>query len=160
MKKLIALTMALLMLAFVGVGIAEAAGAAEVRTLREGKYIVGEDIEAGVYTLTCTATAGEQMKDAYGSLGSAFDALDGDGGYSSLFGALGGMMEGVIDMTVEIGGDYGRRQLHDHRASMTVWTERQQGRPMDWGRPCCCLSLTYLTKARQNGFSLYICARV
>ena len=42
MKKLIALTMALLMLAFVGVGIAEAAGAAEVRTLREGKYIVGE----------------------------------------------------------------------------------------------------------------------
>ena len=107
MKKLIALTMALLMLAFVGVGIAEAAGAAEVRTLREGKYIVGEDIEAGVYTLTCTATAGEQMKDAYGSLGNAFDALDGDGGYSSLFGALGGMMEGVIDMTVEIVGDYG-----------------------------------------------------
>jgi hypothetical protein len=47
------------------------------------------------------------MKDAYGSLGSAFDALDGDGGYSSLFGALGGMMEGVIDMTVEIVGDYG-----------------------------------------------------
>ena len=106
MKKYLVLIVALVLLAAVGAG-AALAQAAEIRTLREGKYIVGEDIEAGVYSLTCTATAGEQMKDAYGSLGSAFDALDGDGGYSSLFGALGGMMEGVIDMTVEIVGDYG-----------------------------------------------------
>lgn len=106
MKKYLVLIVALVLLAAVGAG-AALAQEAEERTLREGKYIVGEDIEAGVYSLTCTATAGEQMKDAYGSLGSAFDALDGDGGYSSLFGALGGMMEGVIDMTVEIVGDYG-----------------------------------------------------
>ena len=106
MKKYLVLIVALVLLAAVGAG-AALAQEAEQRTLREGKYIVGEDIEAGVYSLTCTATAGEQMKDAYGSLGSAFDALDGDGGYSSLFGALGGMMEGVIDMTVEIVGDYG-----------------------------------------------------
>lgn len=106
MKKYLVLIVALALLAAVGAG-AALAQAAEIRTLREGKYIVGEDIEAGAYTLTCTATAGEQMKDAYGSLGSAFDALDGDGGYSSLFGALGGMMEDVIDMTVEIVGDYG-----------------------------------------------------
>ena len=106
MKKYLVLIVALALLAAIGAG-AALAQAAEVRTLREGKYIVGEDIEAGAYTLTCTATAGEQMKDAYGSLGSAFDALDGDGGYSSLFGALGGMMEDVIDMTVEIVGDYG-----------------------------------------------------
>ena len=105
MKKHLVLIVVLALLATVGAGAAFAE--AEARTLREGKYIVGEDIEAGVYTLTCTATAGEQMKDAYGSLGSAFDALDGDGGYSSLFGALGGMMEDVIDMTVEIVGDYG-----------------------------------------------------
>ena len=106
MKKYLVLIVALVLLATVGAG-AALAQEAEERTLREGKYIVGEDIEAGAYTLTCTATAGEQMKDAYGSLGSAFDALDGDGGYSSLFGALGGMMEDVIDMTVEIVGDYG-----------------------------------------------------
>jgi hypothetical protein len=106
MKKYLVLIVALVLLATVGAG-AALAQEAEERTLREGKYIVGEDIEAGVYSLTCTATAGEQMKDAYGSLGSAFDALDGDGGYSSLFGALGGMMEDVIDMTVEIVGDYG-----------------------------------------------------
>ena len=106
MKKYVALIVALALLAAVGAG-AALAQEAESRTLREGRYIVGEDIETGTYTLTCIATAGEQMKDAYGSLGSAFDALDGDGGYGSLFGALGGMMEDVIDMTVEIIGDYG-----------------------------------------------------
>ena len=106
MKKYLVLIVALALLAAVGAG-AALAQEAESRTLREGRYIVGEDIEAGAYTLTCTATAGEQMKDAYGSLGSAFNALDRDGGYSSLFGALGGMMEDVIDMTVEIVGDYG-----------------------------------------------------
>ena len=107
MKKLIALAMGLLMLAFVGVGIAEATEEAEGRVLREGKYIIGEDIEAGTYTLTCIATAGEQMNDAYGSLGSAFDALDGGNEFSSLFGMLGGMAEDYVDMTVEIIGDYG-----------------------------------------------------
>ena len=107
MKKLIALAMGLLMLAFVGVGIAEATEETEGRVLREGKYIIGEDIEAGTYTLTCIATAGEQMNDAYGSLGSAFDALDGGNEFSSLFGMLGGMAEEYVDMTVEIIGDYG-----------------------------------------------------
>jgi len=58
MKKWIAAIMALLMLTLAGVGIAEAAKEAGGRVLREGKYIIGEDIEAGRYTLTCTATAG------------------------------------------------------------------------------------------------------
>jgi hypothetical protein len=47
------------------------------------------------------------MNDAYGSLGGAFDKLDGGSEYGSLFGALGSMMEDVIDMSVEILGDYG-----------------------------------------------------
>ena len=108
MKKLIAVTMALL-LALVGVGIAEATEEVEGRVLREGKYIIGEDIAPGAYTLTCTATAGEQMNDAYGSLGGALDALDGGGSneFGALFGMLGGMAKDVIDMTVEIVGDYG-----------------------------------------------------
>lgn len=107
MKKRIALTLALLMLALAVVGIAEGSGETEGRVLREGKYIIGEDIEAGVYTLTCTGTAGEQMNDAYDSLGSAFDALGGSKEYSSLFGMLGGMAEDYVDMTVDIIGDYG-----------------------------------------------------
>lgn len=109
MKKLIALTVALLLLALVGVGIAEVTEEAAGRVLREGKYIIGEDIAPGTYTLTCTATAGEKMNDAYGSLGGALDALDGGGGneFGALFGMLGGMAEDVIDMTVEILGNYG-----------------------------------------------------
>ena len=107
MKKLIALTAALLVLALIGVCVAEELNEAEGRVLREGKYIIGEDIEAGTYTLTCIATAGEQMNDAYGSLGSAFDAIEGGNEFGSLFGMLGGMAEDYVDMTVEIIGDYG-----------------------------------------------------
>ena len=107
MKKLIALTVALLVLALIGVSVAEEQTEIEGRVLREGKYIIGEDIEAGTYTLTCIATAGEQMNDAYGSLGSAFDAIEGGNEFGSLFGMLGGMAEDYVDMTVEIIGDYG-----------------------------------------------------
>ena len=107
MKKLIALTVALLVVALIGVCIAEEQTEIEGRVLREGKYIIGEDIEAGTYTLTCIATAGEQMNDTYGSLGSAFDAIEGGNEFGSLFGMLGGMAEDYVDMTVEIIGDYG-----------------------------------------------------
>ena len=107
MKKLVALTAALLVLALIGVSIAEEQTEIEGRVLREGKYIIGEDIEAGTYTLTCIATAGEQMNDTYGSLGSAFDAIEGGNEFGSLFGMLGGMAEDYVDMTVEIIGDYG-----------------------------------------------------
>lgn len=107
MKKLIVLTAALLVLALIGVCVAEEQTEIEGRALREGKYIIGEDIEAGTYTLTCIATAGEQMNDTYGSLGSAFDAIEGGNEFGSLFGMLGGMAEDYVDMTVEIIGDYG-----------------------------------------------------
>ena len=107
MKKLIVLTAALLVLALIGVCVAEEQTEAEGKVLREGKYIIGEDIEAGTYTLTCIATAGEQMNDTYGSLGSAFDAIEGGNEFGSLFGMLGGMAEDYVDMTVEIIGDYG-----------------------------------------------------
>ena len=107
MKKLIALTAVLLVLTLIGVCVAEEQTEIEGRALREGKYIIGEDIEAGTYTLTCIATAGEQMNDTYGSLGSAFDAIEGGNEFGSLFGMLGGMAENYVDMTVEIIGDYG-----------------------------------------------------
>ncbi len=107
MKKYVVLIVALALLAAFGAG-AALAQEAEGRTLREGKYIIGEDIVPGTYTLTCTATAGEQMNDAYDSLGGALDALDGGGNeFGALFGMLGGVAKDVIDMTVEIVGDYG-----------------------------------------------------
>ena len=68
MKKLIVLTAALLVLALIGVCVAEEQTEIEGRVLREGKYIIGEDIEAGTYTLICIATAGEQMNDALAKL--------------------------------------------------------------------------------------------
>lgn len=104
MKKWIALAMVVLMTICVAAGDAEEP---MERTLREGKYIIGEDIEPGTYRLTCLETAGEHMKDAYGVLGDAMDALDGSQGYGSMFDAFGGMFEQYVGMTVEILGDYG-----------------------------------------------------
>ena len=78
------------------------------RTLREGKYIIGRDIPAGNYTITCIGTSGEAVGDAYGSLGSMMDALDDeDDGFGDAFGSLGGLMGEYIDMSVETIGDYG-----------------------------------------------------
>ena len=77
-------------------------------TLREGKFIVGEDILPGTYTITCQETDGEKIGDAYSSLGNAIDSLDDENsGAGSLMDALGGMMEDVALTTVEILGDYG-----------------------------------------------------
>ncbi len=78
-------------------------------TLAEGRYIIGKDIPAGSYTITCTATECESLSSAYGSLGSAYDTMTGseNNAWSSLFGALGGLMEEVSELQVEILGDYG-----------------------------------------------------
>lgn len=76
-------------------------------TLREGRYIIGEDLEPGKYILTCTSTTGAQMGEAYGALGSALDAMEGTSSYGNLFGAFGGLMDEVSGLSVEILGDFG-----------------------------------------------------
>ena len=45
----------------------------------------------------------------YSSLGSAYDSMDSSSGtnWGSLFGALGGMMEEISELEIEILGDYG-----------------------------------------------------
>ena len=44
----------------------------------------------------------------YSSLGSAYNSLDSSGtDWGSLFGALGGMMEDISELEIEILGDYG-----------------------------------------------------
>ena len=47
------------------------------------------------------------FRSAYGQLGGALDAFSGESGYGALFGALGGLMEDTMGMTVEVLGDYG-----------------------------------------------------
>ena len=74
-------------------------------TLREGKFIVGQDILPGSYTLKCTATSGDTYGDLYSALGDAYSSFDSALG--GLMGSLGGMMGDVINTEVEILGDYG-----------------------------------------------------
>lgn len=77
-------------------------------TLAEGRYIIGKDIPAGNYIITCISTEGESLSGVYDSLGSAYDSLTGSGNaWSNLFGALGGLMEDVSELQAEILGDYG-----------------------------------------------------
>ena len=43
-----------------------------------GRYIVGQDIAEGVYRITCTATAGDDVTRAIGGLGSVYEGLGGE----------------------------------------------------------------------------------
>ena len=70
--------------------------------LREGKFIIGQDIEPGSYTLKCVETSGESYGDLYSSLGNFYGGQLGD-----LMGSLGGMVSNVINTEAKIIGDYG-----------------------------------------------------
>ena len=107
MKKVFALALVMVMVLTMGCALSESSQKMVKRTLREGKYIIGEDIDAGKYWVTCIETEGEQIKDAYGALGEAFDAIDGTQGYGSMFGAFGSLMEDYSGMDIEILGSYG-----------------------------------------------------
>ncbi len=74
-------------------------------TLHEGKYIVGEDILPGSYTLRCTESSGDTYGGLYSSLGDFYGGIDSSLG--GLIGSLGGMMSDIINTEVEIIGDYG-----------------------------------------------------
>lgn len=79
---------------------------AQELTLREGKFIVGEDLLPGSYTLTCLSTAGDDFGGMYSALGDAANSLGGED-CGGLLGSLGGMMSDVLNARVEILGDYG-----------------------------------------------------
>ena len=71
-------------------------------TLKEGKFIIGQDILPGTYTIKCTETFGDTYGSAYSSFGSMFgDELGG------MMDSLGGMMGDLINAQVEILGNYG-----------------------------------------------------
>lgn len=71
-------------------------------TLKEGKFIIGQDILPGTYTIKCTETFGDTYGDAYSSLGGLFG-----GDLGGMMNSLGGMMGDLINAEVEILGDYG-----------------------------------------------------
>ncbi len=75
---------------------------AQELTLKEGRFIVGEDILPGSYTIKCTETFGDTYGDVYSTLGGLLgDDLGG------MMGSLGGMMSDIINAQVTILGDYG-----------------------------------------------------
>lgn len=74
-------------------------------TLREGKYIIGEDILLGTCTLRCVETSGDTYGSMYSSLGDLYSSFDSELG--GLMGSLGGMMGNMVNTEVEIIGDYG-----------------------------------------------------
>ena len=80
----------------------------EKLTLREGKFIIGEDIIPGTYKITCIETAGETYGNVYSSLGDVYKGFDSDNdGLGALMGSLGNMRGQVFNTSVEIIGDYG-----------------------------------------------------
>lgn len=81
-------------------------GIISARALPAGKYIVGEDILPGTYRITCTGTEGEDLGNAYSSLGNAYGAILGSE-WGSLMDSLGGAMGTMSEATVKILGDYG-----------------------------------------------------
>ena len=79
----------------------------EAITLREGQYIIGEDIPAGKYTIACT-----EVEDTYGDFASSMSGIAGLLGeeegkaYSDYFNALG-KLAGEPTVTVKIVGAFG-----------------------------------------------------
>ena len=76
------------------------------KTLIEGKYIVGSDIQPGEYIITCTESIGDELQDAYNGLGDMYNSIPDTEGYGDIFSSFGSIMSNV-GMTVEVLGDYG-----------------------------------------------------
>lgn len=75
--------------------------------LHEGKYIIGDDIPAGTYLITCTE-ADDSYQDYFSAMGGLAGLMDEETGnaYSSLFNALG-MLAGEPTINITIIGPYG-----------------------------------------------------
>ena len=100
-------------------------------TLKEGKFIVGEDILPGSYTIKCTETFGDTYGDLYSSLGGMFnDELGG------LMGSLGGMMSDIVNAQVVILGELrlGHQILRAQRRRIHPNHPDGRDRPPDHGR--------------------------
>lgn len=99
MKKLFALLLSLLLL-FGSLACAEPARTEQM--LKDGKYIIGENIAPGTYILTCQSTTGNDIENMSGQMSQLYEDTDWIALWK-LLGALGNM----YPTTVEIIGNYG-----------------------------------------------------
>ena len=95
-------------------------------TLKAGKFIVGEDILPGTYTVKCLKSDGDAYGDLYSGLGDAYSSIDSE--FGGLMGALGGMMGDVLTTSVDIIGDYGTvLKSYELKTGDTVTVKLEEG---------------------------------
>ena len=95
-------------------------------TLKAGKFIIGEDILPGTYTVKCLKSDGDTYGDLYSGLGDAYSNIDS--GLGGLMGALGDMMGDVLTTSVEIIGDYGTvLKSYDLKTGDSVTVKLEEG---------------------------------
>ena len=95
-------------------------------TLKAGKFIVGEDILPGTYTVKCLKSDGDTYGDLYSGLGDAYSGIDS--GLGGLMGALGDMMGDVITTGVDIIGNYGTvLKSYELKTGDTVTVKLEEG---------------------------------
>lgn len=66
----------------------------------QGTFIVGQDLKAGTYDITCTSTSDENMSGSMSGF-SDFYASQGMDDFASMFGSLGDMYGSIGGMTVK-----------------------------------------------------------
>lgn len=66
----------------------------------QGTFIVGQDLKAGTYDITCTSTSDENMSGSMSGF-SDFYASQGMSEYADMFGSLGDMYGSIGGMTVK-----------------------------------------------------------
>lgn len=72
----------------------------------QGTFVVGVDLKAGTYDITCEVTSDTSYSDSIGSLGDIYSGLGLDE-YADMFDALGGLADSVDSMSVEIKNSHG-----------------------------------------------------
>ena len=76
----------------------------------QGTYVVGKDIRAGTFDITCEATR-DDTSESIGYLGDLYSSMGMDD-YAAMFGSLGGIAESVNYMTVDIKNEKGQTQKY------------------------------------------------
>ena len=66
----------------------------------QGTFIVGQDLKAGTYDITCTSTSDENMSGSMSGF-SDFYASQGMDDFANMFGSLGDMYGSIGGMTVK-----------------------------------------------------------
>lgn len=69
-------------------------------TFGQGTFIVGQDLKAGTYDITCTSTSDEGLSNSMSEFGGIYSNYGMDD-YADMFGSLGDMYGSIGGMTVK-----------------------------------------------------------